>query len=62
MIEAENNPSVHRQLVNKIVSEGYDGAKAFYCATFSGESETEKDRETIRLKINTSRVLPVETW
>ena len=62
MIEPVNNEEVHRQLVSRTISEGCDGLKAFYYATFSGENKTRAGRETITVKINTSRVLPVETW
>ena len=62
MVEPANNEEVHKQLLSKTISEGCDGLKAFYYATFSGESKTRAGKEMITIKINTSRVLPVETW
>ena len=62
MIESANNEEVHRQLVSRTISEGCDGLKAFYCATFSGDLRTKAGTEMMTIKINTSRVLPVETW
>ena len=62
MIEPANNEEVHRQLVTRTISEGCDGLKAFYYATFSGDIRKKARRESITIKINTSRVLPVETW
>ena len=62
MIESANNEEVHRQLVSRTISEGCDGLKAFYCATFSGENKAGAGREIITIKINTSRVLLAETW
>ena len=62
MIEPANNEEVHRQLVTRTISEGCDGLKAFYYATFSGGSKTRAGTEMITIKINTSRVLLAETW
>ena len=62
MIEPGNNEEVHRELVSRTISEGCDGLKAFYYATFSGGSRTRAGREIVTIKINTSRVLPVDTW
>ena len=63
MIELGKNEEVHRQLVSRTISEGCDGNKAFFYSTFSGEKSRKRDgREIITIKINTARVLPVETW
>ena len=62
MIEPASNEEVHRELVSRIVSEGSDGLKAFFCATFTGDMRTRAGRESITIKINTTRILPVETW
>ena len=62
MIEPACNEEVHRELVNKTVSEGCDGLKAFFYATFSGPIRTMAGKESITIQINTTRILPVETW
>ena len=62
MIQSANNEEVHRLLVSRTISEGCDGIKAFFYATFSGESKNKNGREIITIKINTSRVLLAETW
>ena len=61
-VDAAENQDVHPELVRRTMTEGCNGLKAFFCATFSGQTQSQRDLEQINIKINTTRVLPVETW
>ena len=61
-VNAAENQDVHRELVTRTMTEGCNGLKAFFCAKFSGQTQSQRDLEQINIKINTTRVLPVETW
>ena len=58
-IEKEWNEELYGDIVEAIKGRGWNGSKAFFYAIVDKSSDNVQDKT---VKINPSRVLPVESW
>ena len=58
-IEKELNEELYGDIVEAIKAKGWNGFKAFFYAIVDKSSDNDKNKT---VKINPSRVLPVESW
>ena len=56
----ELNAAIYRELVEAVKTKGWKGSHAFFYA-ITEKSESDNNNET-NVKINTSRILTVESW
>ena len=61
-IEKEGNEIVFAALSKNIEDHGFKGFKGYFYAIYKSKNSEEKAAGKLEIKINTSRILPVEDW
>ena len=60
-IEKELNADIYSEMIEAVRDKGWKESHAFFYAIME-KSQTDNNNETKVIKINLSRVLPVESW